>query len=183
MSNLENLVATSIEAVSRMPDEGCMGVHGTASYLGWMIETVRTETGWPTDKRLRWLGFVMGAVDSAEGVGNSAPRRRELVLTHRNDMRADPQPVREKILFAAMSEVAFGLQEITEDGSGLRWLAYEVNQASNSGEAAFLLGYCQAFMTAAHVIGVEGERERTRPIFRRAYKECGFEIPESKSRQ
>jgi hypothetical protein len=136
-----------------------------------MLDTVEAETTWPVDKRCRWLGFVAGGLDAAAGPVTGAPW-----ATCTSPLLQQPTP-HDEPLQAALLTVMTGLP----DPDDLRPLRRAVAAAVPMAHAAFLLGYLQALLVDRGLLDVTAERERTRPVFHRAYAACGWTPPASAS--
>lgn len=179
---METLIPEVRSRIVLMADKSCIGEHGNADYLLWMVDTVEKERTWPRDKSVRWLGFVVGAVDFALYGPQDVSIRRMVDIDCR--VLSFRHPVHERLLFSAMDEVLEGLEAIAEErasAAGVE-LAEAARRSPNAMKASFCLGYLQAYMTGWKMIDVDSERDRTRPIFHRIYAACGYDIPKSKDR-
>ena len=149
-------------------------------HLRKMLGHVCENRLWPTDKRLRWLGFIIGTIDSrVYGLDASSHKRLAEI-----DVAVLQEPLRnpdhEKIIFSCCRDVIEYLH--VNSMSSPKHLVNMLSGASkslNSNQLSFRLGYCQAYLTYMGLITVREERDRTRPIFHEAYRECGFLVPET----
>lgn len=180
---MENLINRMRLSIAGLGDSGCIGDHGRKSYLEWMIATVEKETGWPVDKRVRWLGFVAGASDIAKFGKKGVSRSR--MLDHNVSVLGTRIPKYDEILLRASDTVLDGLDSIVDEkgGGDIQLLICAARRCDTAARTSFCLGYVQAYMTANDLIDVEGERARTRSIFHAAYAACGYDIPASRSKE
>lgn len=178
---MDQLIASARKAVLSMGEARGREPTSAPEYLDWMITTVEKENGWPFDKRVRWLGFVVGSVDfvvyGPEGGATSCvdTMQTEVLFLGRKH---------ETIIFPAIEEVLEGLESVCRTNGktvGID-LVRQARQSPVSSLASFRLGYLQAYMTGWQIMDVDAERDRTRPIFHRAYAACGYSIPESRSK-
>jgi hypothetical protein len=178
---METLINSMRQRISVMGNAGCIAEHGSREYLAWMIDNVAAEVAWPRDKRVRWLGYAAGARDFATFGPDSVSVSR---------MRDIDAPVlsalqgkNENILFGGLDEVLEGLEVVAEQANSPTVnLVHAARRSATAAMASFCLGYTQAYLTGNRLIEVNGERDRTRPIFHRVYAECGFNIPKSRDR-
>lgn len=178
---METLVNCMRQRISVMGNAGCIAKHGSREYLAWMIDNVEAEKAWPRDKRVRWLGYAAGARDFATFGPDSVSVSRMTDIDA--PVLATLQGKNEKILFAGLDEVLEGLEVISEQANSPTVnLIHAARRSATSAMASFCLGYTQAYMTGNRLIDVNGERDRTRPIFHRVYAQCGFDIPKSRDR-
>lgn len=152
--------------------EASPGFSGSlAAHCRWMIAAVSAHPDWPPDKRLRWLGFVAAAVDGSNASELALGRWRDAVLTQSLGPSAEP------VVREAHQRVLSGLP-VTEDRPtvGLRRACAACPTAAGM---AFGVGYLQGVLASRGLLDVKKERDRTRPIFHRAYRRCGWAVPET----
>lgn len=117
-----------------------------------------------------------------------------------HDERSDTSPILDYTpAFAATAEVAKGLlvyvdkmpndvsYGVDNNPDHLRWMIDEIvsnaqTQAHPVDKISRWLGYVQGTLRARGVLDTVAERDRTRPIFHRAYIEMGIKPPEKRDR-
>lgn len=179
---METLLSCLRQRVAGMGSLGCIGAHGSPSYLEWMISTVEGNPLWPKDKRVRWLGFVAGGADFATFGRDGGSVARMTAIDCQALSCVNPQF--ERVLFSGLDEVLEGLEAVCEEkaaDTGVQ-LAEAARRSPTAAKASFCLGYLQAYMTGWNILDVDAERDRTRPIFHRVYAACGYDIPETTSK-
>lgn len=147
------------------------------AHLTWMVHTAHLEQGWPTDKRLRWLGYVAGALD---GPGASAQPLEALS----DPCLSQPIGAGEAVIQATTLAV---LEDLVRRCRGaqdaaLMGLAKACHDAPQSNAGSLRLGYLQAAMAQKGLLDPTAERDRTRPLFHRAYQACGWVPPATLNR-
>jgi hypothetical protein len=178
---METLASALRKRLADMPEDGCLGEYGNRAHLEWMITTAEGSGTWPRDKRVRWMGYVAGAVDCASGGGRPSVSRMvdtECGALSRQDAR------HERILFAGIDEVLEWLEAACEEKGrtdGVE-LVSAARRSETAAKASYCLGYIQAFMAAWKILDIDAERDRTRTIFHRVYAQCGYAIPETTDR-
>lgn len=139
------------------------------AHLRWMLETIRQESSWPPDKQWRWLGYVAGAssrsedADILDAVGSAA------VL---------PDVHHETVLRNVNGDVLRGLPEADPQSAEViaPWLT-RLAHPLPAVQVAFGVGVVQAQLESLGLLDVDAERARTRPMFHRAYAQCGWTPP------
>lgn len=139
------------------------------AHLSWMLTTVKKEADWPADKRWRWVGYVAGSLSCFED--------EELRIAVAS-APALPNVHHETVLRAVNLEVLRGLPETDPQSTEVisPWwvrLAHPIPAV----QVAFGVGVIQAQLEGLGLLDVTAERERTRPMFHRAYAACGWAPP------
>ncbi len=102
-------------------------------------------------------------------------------------------PTAEEALRAALRAVLEGLQTMIPDNDGdgsptsfvnLRWMVNRclTDETMPTDKVSRWIGFVQGVLAVHGLLDVDGERDRTRPLFHAAYKAMGLTIPESMSR-
>lgn len=176
---MEELVKLSREYVSLIRHNPLMGKYDNESHLNWMIDQVVINTDWPSDKKVRWLGFVIGSAVNEPGelirdsissiVKNKSP----------NIFISNINATHERIILDVCNKVVDFYDEMSENIKGpcVVFFIESIRRCGNANKASFLLGFCQARLFSIGAISVDEERERTRPMFHAAYESCGYKRP------
>lgn len=166
------------------------------TYLIKMLELAMDNRDFSPDKTCRWLGYCYGVLVATDARAHShifsfvSPSTSE-------DFSSEP-------LIKASNEVLQNLKDIISSKSALRQEMVEGsgNASCHQKEiysyvsdiiettmkysrhlgvekTSLQLGYIQGFMVAKSLLDVDKEREKTRPIFHRAYRELGMVSPPS----
>jgi hypothetical protein len=151
-------------------------------YLLWMVSEVEKQENWPIDKGFRWLGYVSGLCDVATfGLDSASIMRMKGPSRYAFPSQSK---IVELALTDAILEVLSGLYAASHEDEGRRGmdLICQCRLIRPASHMSFCLGYIQALMVAWGLITVQSERDRTRPIFHKAYSMAGFRTPASVER-
>lgn len=187
------LVSDMMEPLfDHLPPNAGYGKDNSPTHLRWMVETVKSTEDMPSDKAARWLGCAFGLIDHLQA--RASNERRHIIRMIGQSSTACPAP-----LMDAYAEIAPLLQEKVEllrsNGgvekchidmlacdlewiSGKRTLEYGPRLLWTS----FLVGFIQGTLRHFDLLDFTEERDRTRPIFHRAYHEMGISPPATRER-
>lgn len=164
------------------------------SYLRRLALEAKQKTDLPSDKICRWIGFCYGAVmhDNLwdESTFKFAPP------TTRQDNSAHPVTkasievleglkiiIQHRETYVAIDENGPTINEDMVFTSSSKAIVTTLEEADtlSIAELSLRVGVIQGYLTYHQYIDVNGERDRTRPIFHKAYREINVIPPASVS--
>ncbi len=184
---MNTLLTLSRECVNQISGLDGQGEFTNFWHLNWMIDQVEKNTNWPPDKRVRWLGFVLGTTDRLlNGIDGKCGDR--MVSLHTPFLaRMNCNYKHEQIIMNACDEVLSFLEaaadELVIKPSFIQEMISVARRSVTANKTSFCLGFCQAYLSALDIIDVNEERDRTRPIFHAAYEACGYNKPATLQRE